>query len=122
MGDDDESTVNTIIAYRQIIAGWVEKHQGRVVDSPADNVLADFGSAPNAVNSSIDIQRQLEAENGRLPDNRTMAILYGQVGRVQEARTMLDKGAEGWSDTMKNVRFLMTLWPFKDLQAMGPSL
>jgi class 3 adenylate cyclase len=44
MGEDGESTVKTITAYRQIIAEWVTNHQGRVVDSPADNILAEFGS------------------------------------------------------------------------------
>ena len=44
VGEDDESTVKTITAHRQIIAGLVTNHQGRVVDSPGDNILAEFGS------------------------------------------------------------------------------
>lgn len=48
----------------------------------------------------------------------TLAMLYAQVGREQEARSMLDKGTKGWPATMKNVRFVMTLLPFKDLQVM----
>ena len=44
MGDDDESTVNTITKYRKIISDLIEKHEGRVVDSPGDNILAEFGS------------------------------------------------------------------------------
>jgi adenylate cyclase len=31
MGDDDESTVTTITAYRKIIADLIQKHHGRVV-------------------------------------------------------------------------------------------
>jgi hypothetical protein len=31
MGDDDESTVNTITAYGAIITEYIEKHQGRVL-------------------------------------------------------------------------------------------
>jgi NMD protein affecting ribosome stability and mRNA decay len=34
MGDDDEFTVTTITAYRKIISDLVDKHQGRVVDTP----------------------------------------------------------------------------------------
>jgi adenylate cyclase len=45
MGDDDESTVNTITAYRKIISELIQNHQGRVVDTPGDNILAEFGSA-----------------------------------------------------------------------------
>ena len=77
MGDDDKSTVNTITAYRKIIAELIEEHQGRVVDSPGDNILAEFGSTLNAVNSAIEIQQRLETENGKLPDNRRMDFRIG---------------------------------------------
>ena len=69
MGSDDESTVNTITTYREIVSHLVDKHQGRVVDAPGDNILADFNSALNAVNSAIKIQRTLKIENDKLPDN-----------------------------------------------------
>jgi hypothetical protein len=45
-----------------------------------------------------------------------LAMLYAQVGRAQEARAMLDKGTKGWPATMKNVRFIMSLLSFGDLQ------
>lgn len=77
MGDDDESTVKTIIAYRKIIAELIETHQGRVVDSPGDNILAEFGSTLNAVNSAIEIQHRLEKENGNLSDKRRMDFRIG---------------------------------------------
>jgi hypothetical protein len=38
-----------------------------VVDTPGDNILAEFGSALNAINSAIEIQRTLETENSKLP-------------------------------------------------------
>ena len=47
-----------------------------------------------------------------------LAMLYAQVGRDEEARAMLDKGTKGWTPTMKNVRFIMTMFPFKDFQVM----
>ncbi|MGV7222848.1 MAG: adenylate/guanylate cyclase domain-containing protein [Nitrospinales bacterium] len=77
MGDDDESTVTTITAYRRIVSDLVDKHQGRVVDAPGDNILSEFNSALNAVNSAVDIQRTLKTENGKLPDNRRMAFRIG---------------------------------------------
>ena len=48
----------------------------------------------------------------------TLAMLYAQVGRVQEARAMLDDSTKKMPAAMKNVRFLMTLFPLKDLQVM----
>jgi adenylate cyclase len=44
MGEDDEATVRTITAYREVITEVVQKHKGRVVDSPGDNILAEFAS------------------------------------------------------------------------------
>ena len=77
MGDDDESTVITITAYRKIISELINKHQGRVVDTPGDNILAEFSGALNAVNSAIEIQQKLETENGKLTANRRMDFRIG---------------------------------------------
>ncbi len=77
MGDDDESTVNTITAYRKIISELINKHQGRVVDTPGDNILAEFSGALNAVHSAIEIQQKLETENGKLTANRRMDFRIG---------------------------------------------
>ena len=77
MGDDDESTVNTITAYREIIADLIKNHQGRVVDTPGDNILAEFNGALNAVSSAIDIQQRLAIENGKLPSSRRMDFRIG---------------------------------------------
>ena len=83
MGEDDESTVETITAYRKIITELIHNHQGRVVDTPGDNILAEFGSALNAVNSAINIQHTLEIENGKLADNRQMVFRIGiNVGDI----------------------------------------
>jgi adenylate cyclase len=77
MGDDDESTVTTITSYRKIITELIQNHRGRVVDTPGDNILAEFDSALNAVNSAIAVQRILESENSKLPDNRRMDFRIG---------------------------------------------
>ena len=77
MGDDDESTVSTITKYRKIISDLIDKHEGRVVDSPGDNILAEFGSTLNALNSAIEIQQRLQTENGKLPDDRRMDFRIG---------------------------------------------
>ncbi len=77
MGDDDESTVSTITTYREIIAGLIKKHNGRVVDAPGDNILAEFSSALDAVNSAIEIQGKLETENAKLLENRRMEFRIG---------------------------------------------
>ena len=77
MGDDEEHTVKTITAYRKTISDLIFKHKGRVVDSPGDNILAEFGSALNAVNSAIEIQETLKEKNADLPDSRKMVFRIG---------------------------------------------
>lgn len=77
MDDDEEFTIATISTYRQTIADLIQKYQGRVVDAPGDNILAEFNSALNAVNSAIDIQRTLEIKNAKLPINRRMDFRIG---------------------------------------------
>lgn len=77
MMDDDEHTVETISAYREIIGDLIEKHQGRVVDSPGDNIMAEFDSALNAVDSAIEIQTTLKSENQQLLTARRMSFRIG---------------------------------------------
>ena len=49
MGEDEESTVRTITAYREVIGILIKDHKGRVVDSPGDNILAEFVSIVDAL-------------------------------------------------------------------------
>ena len=77
MREDEEATVRTITAYRGVIATVVQKHKGRVVDSPGDNVLAEFASVVDAVRSAVEIQEELKARNADLPENRRMDFRMG---------------------------------------------
>jgi class 3 adenylate cyclase len=77
MQEDEEATVRTITAYRQIISEVVQKHRGRVVDSPGDNILAEFASVIDAVSSAFEIQEELKAKNAELPDERKMEFRIG---------------------------------------------
>jgi adenylate cyclase len=77
MAEDEEATVRTITAYRQVVATVVEKHRGRVVDSPGDNILAEFASAVDAVRGGVEIQEELKARNAELPENRRMEFRIG---------------------------------------------
>jgi TolB-like protein/class 3 adenylate cyclase len=77
MGEDEEHTIKTITAYRETFFSLISKHKGRVVDSPGDNILAEFASALNAVNSAVEIQETLKEKNANLPDNRKMEFRIG---------------------------------------------
>ena len=77
MGDDEEFTVDTITAYREVITKLIEKYHGRVIDAPGDNILAEFGSPLNALYSAIETQNVLKIENGKLPEYRRMVFRIG---------------------------------------------
>jgi adenylate cyclase len=83
MGDDEMATVETITRYRSFISEFVEDHHGRVVDSPGDNLLAEFASAVNALDCAVAIQEKLAVENQSLEDHRRMEFRIGiNVGDV----------------------------------------
>jgi len=85
MGDDEESTIRTLKGYRSAMTSLIQKHQGRVVDAPGDNLLAEFSSAVHAVTSAVEIQRELTERNAELPDERKMHFRIGvNVGDVVE--------------------------------------
>jgi adenylate cyclase len=77
MGEDEEATVRTITDYRELIGLVVQKHRGRVVDSPGDNILAEFASVIDAVRSAVEIQEELKTRNAELPEERKMEFRIG---------------------------------------------
>jgi len=85
MGDDEEAAVRTLKAYRSAINDLAEQYRGRIVDSPGDNILAEFNSVVDALNCAIEIQRELAERNAKLADNRKMAFRIGvNLGDVIE--------------------------------------
>jgi len=77
MGDDEEATVHTLTDHRKMIFDLIRQHRGRVVDSPGDNILADFNSVVDAVLSAVEIQRELKIRNADLPEHRKMEFRIG---------------------------------------------
>jgi class 3 adenylate cyclase len=77
MDDDEEATVHTLTSYRTAITDFVQQFRGRIVDTPGDNILADFTSVVDAVNCAVEIQRELAERNALLADNRKMQFRIG---------------------------------------------
>ena len=64
MRDDEEATVRDLGAHRVLINEIIKQHNGRVVDSPGDNMLAEFASVVDAVNAAIIIQAEIKKSKG----------------------------------------------------------
>src|SRR5262245_9522321 len=77
MGEDEEATILTLTAYRAVITTHIQQRRGRVVDSPGDNLLAEFASVVDAVHCAVEIQQALQAKNAALPDQRKMEFRIG---------------------------------------------
>ena len=77
MGEDEEATVRTLTSYREMMSRLIQKHQGRVVDAPGDNLLAEFASVLDAVRCAVEIQEEFKARNDDLPRNRRMEFRIG---------------------------------------------
>ncbi len=85
MGENEEITVQTLTAYREVIIALIIDHSGRVVDSPGDNVLAEFASVVDALRCALDVQQELKARNADTPENRRMNFRIGlNLGDVIE--------------------------------------
>ncbi len=83
MADDEIFTIKMIKEYRGIVSHCIEQHNGRVVDSPGDNILAEFASAVDAVQCAVEIQNQLKKENDRLVEDKRLEFRIGvNIGDV----------------------------------------
>src|ERR1044072_784501 len=77
MGEDEKATIRTLTAYRELISALIQHHRGRVVDSPGDNLLAEFASVVDAVRCAVEIQHELKVKNTELPEQRQMQFRIG---------------------------------------------
>ena len=74
MAEDETATVKTLETYREVMSTLIKQHRGRVVDSPGDNLLAEFTSVVDAVQCALAAQKEFQARNAELPENRRMQV------------------------------------------------
>ncbi len=83
MSENEDHTISTLTKYRGIMSTKIKKYYGRVVDSPGDNLLAEFSNISNAIKCAFAIQKSLTAENASLPKDRQMIYRIGiNVGNI----------------------------------------
>jgi adenylate cyclase len=74
---DDRATVASLEAYRGVFREHVAAHEGRIVDTAGDSVLAVFDSPIEAVRAASDIQSVLAERNEALAEERRMRFRIG---------------------------------------------
>jgi adenylate cyclase len=84
MSGDERATVAALDRCRSISRTCIDSHQGRVVDTAGDSILALFGTAVGAVGAALDIQDQINSLEV-VPEERRMQFRIGiHLGDVIE--------------------------------------
>ncbi len=77
MGSDEEGTMRLLSAQRAVIDGIIEFHEGRIVNTAGDSVLAEFASPVQAVRCAVEIQDALRTRNDSLPEDQRLQFRIG---------------------------------------------
>ena len=83
MGSDEVGTMQLLTERRATLDQAIANHRGRIANTAGDSVLAEFGSAVDAVQCAIEAQAALaEANAGLSPDRRLNFRIGIHVGDV----------------------------------------
>ena len=83
MGADEVGTLKGLTERRAILDRFIGEHRGRIANTAGDSVLAEFGSAVDAVKCAVDAQTALAEANSSLsPDSRINFRIGVHIGDV----------------------------------------
>lgn len=83
MGADEVGTLQALTERRTILDRFIGEHRGRIANTAGDSVLAEFGSAVDAVKCAVDAQAALAKVNSGLPSERRINFRMGvHIGDV----------------------------------------
>jgi len=77
MAADEAGTLDALRRYRAAIAGLVERHDGRIVNTWGDAVIAEFASVVEAVQCAVEIQQEISNRESDPPDPHRMRFRIG---------------------------------------------
>jgi class 3 adenylate cyclase len=77
MAADEEGTMKILSAHRSVIDGIIQFHEGRIINTAGDSVLAEFASPTQAVRCAVEIQDALKTRNDSLPEERRLHFRIG---------------------------------------------
>jgi TolB-like protein/class 3 adenylate cyclase len=83
MGADEDGTLKALTERRAILDKLIADHRGRIANTAGDSVLAEFGSAIEAVECAIKAQTTLAEANSSLSTDRRVQFRIGiHIGDV----------------------------------------
>ncbi len=77
MRTDEEGTLATLKHYRDAMARLIRAHDGRVVNTWGDGLIAEFPSVVEAVRTAVDVQNELAGYNATRPSDTRMLFRIG---------------------------------------------
>src|SRR6516162_3896158 len=77
MAEDEEQTLRTFRGHKEVFEKLVALHRGRVFNTAGHAILAEFGSAVEAVRCATEIQAALRTRNDQLPEDRQVRFRIG---------------------------------------------
>jgi class 3 adenylate cyclase len=77
MAEDEEQTLVTFRAHKEVFEALVALHRGRVFNTAGDAILAEFASAVEAVRCATEIQAALRTRNDQTPAARQVRFRIG---------------------------------------------
>jgi adenylate cyclase len=77
MATDEEGTLATLNAYREVIDELIDRYHGRIFTTAGDSVMAEFASAVEAVRCAAAIQGEIERRNADQLEPRRMRFRVG---------------------------------------------
>jgi adenylate cyclase len=83
MGADEVGTLRGLTERRAVLDKAIAEHRGRIANTAGDSVLAEFGSAVDAVQCAVEVQTTLAEANSRQPPEKRIHFRIGiHVGDV----------------------------------------
>jgi adenylate cyclase len=77
MEADEAGTLGTLRRHRTAIAGLVARHDGRIVNTWGDAVIAEFASVVEAVQCAVEIQQEVSNQDADPPQAHRMRFRIG---------------------------------------------
>lgn len=77
MEADEAGTLARLQRHRAAMTALIERHDGRVVNTWGDAVIAEFASVLEAVQCAVEIQREASDQDGDLPEAQRMRFRIG---------------------------------------------
>lgn len=104
MGADEVRTLTGLTQRRDILDSLIASRRGRIANTAGDSVLAEFGSAVDAVQCAVEAQKALSQANVGLPPDRHINFRIGvHVGDV------MIKGGDLFGDGVNIAARMQTL-------------